>query len=570
MPVRSLPDSAAGSPSTFQPFSRVRALHAGDRWWLALALIVFVVLWCAPLESRQLVKPDEGRYAEIAREMAQSGDWITPRLNAIKYFEKPPLQYWVTAAAYEVFGVHNWTARLWAALTGLLGILATGLAARRLFGARSGWLAALTLSGCIYYVALGHINSLDMGLTLFMSVSVFGFLLAQRSSHPAAGRWMMMAWAAAGLGVLSKGLVAPALPALSLLFYSLICRDWSPWKRLYPVRGLLLFAALTAPWFIAVSLANPEFPAFFFIHEHFTRFLTKAHHRVKPWWFFIPILLAGLLPWTTLMFGAVRSAWTSAGGRGQFSAERFLVIHCAVVFGFFSLSGSKLPSYILPMFPPLALLAGNYLARLRPSALRWHALPLILVGIAMIAVTPFAIQAFRPADGSAELLVRFGNWIGLAGLLGAAAGGLAWWLATRQRSTAAAAALAAGGLLLAQTVMVGHDSLNPLTSTHALARSIAPQLRPEAPFFSVNMYDQTLPFYLQRTLTLVNYEDELEFGLMHEPERMLSLETFEARWRELPQAYALMGPDTFEALSRQQLPMREIARDLRRVIVARR
>ena len=146
---------------------------------IALLLLAFAIVWFCNLDYRHLVRPDEGRYAEISREMLANSDWITPRLNGIKYFEKPPLQYWMTATAYWLFGESEWTARLWTALTGFAGIVITGLAGARLFGRTAGFNAAVVLAGSFLYVGIGHVNTLDMGVTFWLSSALFGFLLAQ-------------------------------------------------------------------------------------------------------------------------------------------------------------------------------------------------------------------------------------------------------------------------------------------------------------------------------------------------------------------------------------------------------
>ena len=147
-----------------------------QRLWLA-ALLGAMLLWFLPLGSYRLFNPDEGRYAEIPREMAVSGDWVTPRLNAIKYFEKPPLQYWATAVAYHAFGEHDWSARLWVALTGFLGLLLTGWIGTRLYGALAGSLAALVQAGALLYLGLARISTLDMGLTATLELALAGLLL---------------------------------------------------------------------------------------------------------------------------------------------------------------------------------------------------------------------------------------------------------------------------------------------------------------------------------------------------------------------------------------------------------
>ena len=215
-------------------------------WWLAIAL---ALLWFSNLEYRKLIKPDEGRYAEIPREMVVSGNWVTPRLNDLKYFEKPPLQYWATATAYEVFGQHQWTSRLWTGLTGFAGILLVWFAGLRLFGREAANYAAVLLSGSLLYVLMGHINTLDMGVTFFITLGIAALLVAQQELEKHRGRWMLLAWAALALAVLSKGLMGIVLPGTALFLYALVQRDFTVFKRMHWLAGLAVFLLITAPWF---------------------------------------------------------------------------------------------------------------------------------------------------------------------------------------------------------------------------------------------------------------------------------------------------------------------------------
>jgi len=263
---------------------------------LLVLLAVFISL--DSLGARKLANPDEGRYSEIAREMAQTGDFVTPRLNGLKYFEKPPLQYWATAIAFKLFGETEFTARLYSALCGLGCLLLVAYTGRCLFDDETGLLAALVLLSAPYFAALTEIITLDMGLTFWMTLSVCGFLVAQSASNDSSRRrWMLAAWAGMAGAVLSKGLIGLVFPAAAVVLYCLVQRDLRLIARLEWMRGMALFFVLTLPWFIAVSLQNPEFARFFFIHEHFERFLTTEHRRVAAWWYFFPILFAGFLPW---------------------------------------------------------------------------------------------------------------------------------------------------------------------------------------------------------------------------------------------------------------------------------
>ncbi len=541
---------------------------------LAIVLVAaFAVVWFSTLQYRKLVKPDEGRYAEIPREMVASGDWITPRLNGIKYFEKPALQYWTTAAAFEAFGLHEWTSRLWAALTGFCGVLLVFFAGRRLYGEAAGWLAATVLGSSLLYFLIGHLNTLDMGLTFFLEAAMIAFLLAQEAAPASSAerRWMLAAWAAMALATLSKGLIGFVLPGMVLVLYSLVQRDLGPWKRMHIAWGVALFLAIAAPWFVAVSVANPEFPRFFFVHEHFERFLTKEHGRYQPAWYFAPILLLGLLPWTSVALQALAEAWKRPA-RGAIATGRFLLLWTGAIFAFFSLSDSKLPSYILPVVPAIALLSGDTLARMPSRTLRWHLAFATVAGAAALAALAWLRHsgAFADPHEPDAATERYTIWLMVATATLAFGALIALWRNRLERSREALIWLAGASLLASATALQGHETLGRSNSAHYIAEAIRSQLKPDAPFYSVAMYDQTLPFYLRRTVTLVDYGDEFRFGLAQEPGRSIpTMEEFKKRWLEDRDAFAIMTEDTYRALRAQGLPMREVARDPRRVVVAR-
>lgn len=534
--------------------------------WLLIA--AFALVWFSNLEVRKLVRPDEGRYAEIPREMVAGGDWVTPRLNDLKYFEKPALQYWATATAYTVFGEHHWTARLWSALTGFLGVLLTGFVGARLWGRDVGVVAGAICAASLLYALIGHVNTLDMGVSFFLVAGLFCLMLAQREPDRSRAEraWMLGAWAALALAVLSKGLIGAALPLAALLIYTVLARDWALWRRLHVGAGLALFLAITAPWFIWISLRNPEFFHFFFIHEHFERFLTKTHSRYQPPWYFFPMLLVGMLPWTLLLFGALARA-ARGDGAGGFRPRLFLLVWCVFVFAFFSASSSKLPSYILPIFPALALLTADYAMRLSPRALTWHAAPYIAVG-AMTMLVAAQVVRLASAEVPVALYQAYVPWLVVAGGVLSAGAVLAVLFAVRNRPALALIALAGGGLGCAQLILTGHDSLAPANSSYYLARQIRPYLKPGIPFYSLGIYEQTLPFYIKRTVTLVEARDELGFGIAQEPQKFVrDYEEFARRWQAHPEALAIMHPNSLAWFDRHGVPYEIIGRDTRRAVV---
>jgi len=547
---------------------------------VAVLLLIFAAIWFSSLDYRRLVHPDEGRYAEIPREMAASGDWMTPRLNAIKYFEKPALQYWITAAAYSIFGVHHWTARAWPALSGFLGVLFIGYVGVRLGGPLLGLYSAAVLGSSAWYVLNAHILTLDAGVTFWMSVGLGSLFIAQRDdATPVEERgWMLAAWAALALAVLSKGLIGVVLPAGALVIYSLLQRDWPLWRRLHPLGGALLFLAISAPWFVAVSLRNGEFFDFFFIHEHFARFLTHEARREGSWWYFVPVFLAGILPWLLVFLWTARRMWSDAPvGRNGFSWQRFALVWAAFIFLFFSASGSKLPAYILPMFPALALAIGWQLTLLPQTTLVRLTLPLVAItgAVALIALAAYSTLAARFADARAPLesLVAFGPWLKTACVVAFAGGVLALFHLRSGGRTAAVVGVSLSSLLAVTLLLTGYDTLSQTQSAESIvSRVVAANgpLRADVPFYTVRMYDQTLPYYLGRTVTQVEHDDELAMGIASEPGKAIATEAeWLRRWIAGGQAYAIMQPDEYQRLQQQNIPMRLLGSDPRRIIVSR-
>lgn len=537
------------------------------RYWLLL-IFIFAVFWFGTLDYRRLIDPDEGRYAEIAREMVASGDWLTPRLNDLKYFEKPPLQYWATATAFTLFGEHHWTARLWSALTGFLSILFTIFAVTKLFNPVTGWIAGGVLASSLLWNLIGHINTLDMGVSAFLATAVFALCLAQRDdATPAESRrWQYGAWALLALATLSKGLIGIVLPAATVVLYAVWQHDLNLVSRIRPWRGLVILLLITGPWFIAVSLVNPEFANFFFIHEHLQRFLTKVHHRYEPMWYFIPILLLGMLPWLGSLLPGIRLGWVKSPGK-RFQPQRFLLAWCVLVFVFFSVSDSKLASYILPIFPALATLAALHL---HASAIRRRRLIdtvlAIAIGLLGLYLVPFVIH--RAATPEMEVIYRiYQPWLYAAAVV-FVVGSVAAFFLERKHPLAAIGALAAAGFCSGQAIILGHDAFGAVNSAHDVALAIRSQVPPDVPFYSVNTYDQSLQFYLRRTTTMVEYKDELGFGIRQEPQKFIpDVSGFVQAWHQAPAAWALMPVDTWTQLTAQGLPMIEVTRDLRRVIV---
>jgi len=338
-----------------------------DSWLRDLLALTFIlgIPFLQFLGRLPLIDPDEGRYAEIPREMLERGDLITPTLNYVKYFEKPPLLYWINAASMKLFGLNEFSARLPSALCGLLTILVTYLIARQIYDRRTALFSAVILGTSTGFVLQSRIILTDMLLTLCLTAGLGAFIVAAQRDE---GRrdsplvWYLF-YLFCALAVLAKGLVGIVFPGGIIFFFLMLGWRWRILGRMHLISGLLLFLAVVVPWFAVVSHRNPEFLHFFFIREHFERFTSTVHGRYKPFWFFVPVLLVTMLPWSCLIPGALGRAW-SERRREAGQAGMFLLIWVAVIFLFFSLSSSKLVPYILPVVPPLSILISHRICRL--------------------------------------------------------------------------------------------------------------------------------------------------------------------------------------------------------------
>jgi 4-amino-4-deoxy-L-arabinose transferase-like glycosyltransferase len=544
-----------------------RASALGPAFWCLL--IGVVCIWFLTLDARHLLKSDEGRYAEIAREMVASGDWVTVRYNGLKYFEKPPFHLWMTALAFKAFGIGEWQARLWVALSGAAGIVVFAFAAERWFGSRVGLLTALVLLATPAWILGGHFNSLDMSVSGALACVLAGVLLAQHPQTQGRRRqgWMLFAWSAVAVAVLTKGLIGLVLPGLTLIVYSLLARDRQIWRRLSLGTGVLLMLAITLPWFVLVSLRNPEFPRFFFIHEHWQRYTSIVHHRDAPVWYFVPVLVAGFLPWTGLAWHMGTIIGRERGAEGL-RPTLLLAVWATTIFVFFSLSGSKLAGYILPVFPALAVLAALALEKIQaPTWNRYMLVLIALVSLGLLAA-PFLSRLGSDATQSQEFRA-YVPWAIGAGLVAFLGLGLALYKNHRGRMLQSVTAAGLAFYVAGTVALLGHESFGRASSGVDLVAPMQAVLTKDMPIYSVRMLDHTVPFYLRRTTIMVETPDELEFGTQQEPRKWLpTLAAFTSAWTSPRRALAIMSHDTYTTLSEEHVFMVPIAEDARRVVVA--
>lgn len=448
---------------------------------LTFGILCFQMLWHFPL-----IEPDEGRYSEIPREMLERCDFITPTLNYVKYFEKPPLLYWLNSLSFALFGQNEFAARFPCALAGLLTILFTYWLGRELLGRRVGVVAAVIVGTSAGFIALGRINLTDMPLTFCMTLCLGSFILAVRDRGERKTLYYYLFYIGAALAVLAKGLIGILFPGAIVFLFLLLRKRWSLLREMNLFTGILLFFLVAAPWFILVSMKNPEFARFFFIHEHFERFLTKVHGRYQPIWYFIPLLLGIMLPWSCFIPTALREAWHNRKSQ-QAEILAWLAIWAIFIFIFFSKSNSKLPPYILPVVPPLALLVAYYFDN-----------------------APEKGKIFR------------GKFITFA------------------------AAITVGISIIASYAV--YANLSEKKTSKTLALKVLELAGPDDLVASFG-YDQTLPFYAKRRTVVVGGMGELEFGSKQgdQSQWFMDNERFQKIWESERKVFLILRNKELEA-----------------------
>lgn len=564
-------------------FQSKASLFSNKSWGVQhlLWLSLLSVIWLGTLGWRHLIPSDEGRYAEIAREMLISGNWIVPRYNDYLYFEKPPLQMWATALAFKLFGIGDWQARLWSGLTSLISIILVGITCGRIWGLRTGTISALILASSPLWIIGGHFNSLDMGVAFFMSSALCCLMLALHAPNKSLQErnWMLACWVMMALSVLSKGLIGIVLPGFVLVCYSLTAMDWASWKRMHWIKGIILFFIIVTPWFVLIIQSHPSFYHFFFIHEHFERFTTNEHQRTAPWHFFLPLIAVGILPWLIQLPWAIYSAMKDRQKDAVFKPIWLCFCWVLAITFFFSFSKSKLPGYILPVLPALAIITGVSVAQLfekknllsKQGASLWQ-FQLIVFGL-LFVIGFFFISKVRKTGEFYEvaLYARYAQIITVALVIGVI-GSLAAWI-YRHNTIKSFLIFSMSVIALSLTAGVGHEAVGRLLSGYDMAQKAKPYIQPTDPLYSVGMLDHTFPYYLGHTVIMVNHKDELEFGITQEPNRWIpSEEAWIEIWQEHPdrKAFAMMSWLTYNQLLAKGVKMQVIAEDPLRILVGKR
>lgn len=442
----------------------------GAEFWTVLVVAMFIMFF--QLGSTPLLDPDEPVYAQTAREMLAAGDLLSPRIYGNYWYDKPPMYYWLVSASSLLFGMGEFAARFPSALLGVAGAVWLYFSVSRLFSVRAGVFSALVLTTSLEYFYLGKAAVTDMTLSFCLMAALLSFLEKK----------YLLYYLFTALAVVTKGPVGLFFAGLIVFLHLLTTGNWKELRRMRILPGTLLFAAVAAPWYVwMIRVHGAAFIDTFLGFHNVTRFTSPEHASGAVWYYFIPVLLVGFFPWTPLLF---QSLWTAlTNSRRDRATLSFFVIWAAVVFLFFSVSATKLVSYILPMYPALAVIVGWYLdqaleyGRSKPRT-SWVALGLLL-GVGLVW------GLFKALDTMPQLEAGVLGCSGVILLMTGAAAVLVW----RGRVLPAVGVLTLGMMLFVVPVT---SLLMPALSPTLSSRSVAVEFR--------RQYDGVSTLHVQKFL----------------------------------------------------------------------
>ncbi len=533
--------------------------------WKALLAVAILLIVFEPGRV-PFFEPDEGRYAEIPREMLSRGDLVTPHLNGVLYFEKPPLLYWSVALSFRLFGENELAARVPGKLASVGLALLAYFFARRRYGERVAVFAALVTASSALVFALSRMVLIDPLLSLALAFAAFSFASFAEGGEKRSLYTLHISCAAA---VMLKGLIGIVLPGGAIVLWALLAKRLRLLPKLFSPLPLLLFLALTVPWHAILALREPDFLSFYFVHEHFNRFAASSHRREGSPLFFVAVLIGGLLPFTVLL-GRLRDAWPGrrlSALRGR-KAETFLWVFAILVFAFFSISRSKLIPYLQPIWPALSVLLALGVER---ATVRGHSFRLERL-LAMALFGLFFLAAIVATFGG--LLHRFGlGSFGFAFLSVPLLGYLALSIGAKagrvghppDASRTLVVAIATPWLALLLTGLVALPQIARTVTPWPVVSALLANLKPEDVLLQRGRYWQVVPFYTRRVtpVSALGWH-ELNFGRERTADQSLvpTEDDFFRLWNGATRVFVVLHRDRLRDLldeSRSRIPPRVLA-----------
>jgi 4-amino-4-deoxy-L-arabinose transferase-like glycosyltransferase len=500
----------------------VRDFQGSQRTTGYVVLTGIALLYLSLLSAVGIFDPEEGRHVSIATAMLRSGDLVVPQLQGFPYLEKPPLAYWMIAASFRAFGRGEFAARLPVAILGLAGIGSVLALGRAVLGATAGWLSAGVLALTIQWFVQARYMTTDMVVSAWITIALAAFYLGFHARRR--GAYLVFFFAMA-MATLAKGIIGVVLPCGVVAVFVASTRQWRVLREMRPVLGALLLLAIVVPWFVLVERRIPEFLRYFVVDQHVARFLGHAGEHPAPFWFFVPVIAFGFFPWIVHLPAAA----TTLRARAELSV--FLWSWFAVIFLFFSASEEKLMGYVLPSYPPLALLAGGYFAQLLDPEQadgigRRVCRAAIVSGCVLLVLAPISIYGlsrFMRHDGRLSIEeLGFWPW-GLAAVY--AITGIAQIVfALRRRAGLALAGSALSQILAFLIFIGGAASADAALGTRPIGSALARLTGPGDTIVLYRMPQPSVEYYVGRPPTLFKWAGEHSWGMKVRPDPSLVID----------------------------------------------
>lgn len=493
-------------------------------------IITSFILFTLFLGSYHFLTPDEGRYLEVAREMVHSGNYITPHLDGTVFLDKPILFYWLEAALIKMLGVHEWSTRLLPVSFATLGCLFNYFAGVKLFSRRTGLLAAYLLMSSLIYFFTAHYANMDLMVAVLITGSLYASIIGLKATRTAKQRsyYLWGAYVLAAFAFLTKGLIGIVFPMMIIGVWLFIQRDWQVLLKLRIISGFTIILAITLPWLITITYYNPDFLHYFFITQQFSRYTTQHFNEHKPFYFYMIVILAGLVPWVLFLIQSlyyqINQACRQTGT--QQSIRRYLLLWPLLITIFFSIPDSKLIGYILSAIPPLPLLIANYLGEKSPHLAHSREFKLtigigIILGLIMAAILLGLAYTSTLGPTQANVLIGLIAIIIVAGCLS-----LGFFAFFKTQLNASLATLFVSALAI-YMIYISHVSVFKPTTIKPLAQTIKHYYQPSNRIISYKDYFQSLPLYLGQRVDVVydwdnpalkqhdNWRTQLAEGIIH-------------------------------------------------------
>lgn len=549
-------ETIADSP---EPRSPADLLHD---WlpWLLTAAVALLLLY--RIGSVALFEPDEGRNAEKAREIFLLNDWITPHENFYPVLDKPIFFYWLIAFSYKLFGVSEWPARLPSMLSALACVFLVYRFTRSHWGNWVALWSALVLVTSVEFFMLARIVIFDMPLTFCETVALLAFYEAEHTEKRRQRAALCLAmYLALGAGTLIKGLVALVVPGIVFFLFILLRGRWQILRRIYLIPGAGVFLAVVVPWYLQVEARNPGYLNYYLWAEHFGRYTSASFDRSEPWYYFIGVALFGFFPWTPLLPWIIKSLWR----RSLDDKTLYLVLWASVPLLFFSASHSKLPHYILPIFPAVSILAGATLVGLyEQSGSKLRSAMISVWVVQSLNALYLLLGSFYPTILAHQIRERFSDMAFLLWLYAIVSLLILGYMASRRITRPG---VRQGPIYLAQ--IVGSSiffvlltevmiSTAPDRSAKQIAMAVLSRLRSAEQVALFETYLSGLPFYLrvQRPVWLITHENKKRtflgnyyaIGKRHDPvtpwgKAIFNLDDFGEQWKRRTQPFLVIVKD---------------------------